>query len=272
MAEHAVDLEAVKEVQQRVWSQGDFSRVGSMLAIVGEELCEAVDVLPGEQVLDVACGAGTATIAAARRTWNTVTGVDYVPELLERGRARAEAERLDVDWVEGDAEALPFDDASFDVVLSTFGVMFAPDHRRAAQELLRVCRPGGRIGLANWTPGGFTGSFFRAVAEHAPPPPGVQPPPLWGTEEHLRELLGAGTSSVKVERKDFQMRFVSADQWIEFFRSYFGPVRVAFERVGAEGEQALADDLRAVLDSYNRAGERALVMPGEYLEVVAVRA
>ena len=206
MSEQAVNLEAVKQIQQKVWSEGDFSMVGDRLGIVGEELAEAAEIIPGDRVLDVACGSGNTTIPAARRAWGNTVGLDYVPELLERGRERAAAERLDIDFVEGDAENLPFDDASFDVVLSSFGVMFAPDHQKAADELLRVCKPGGRIGMANWVPDGFVGEMFTTTAKHAPPPPGVQPPPLWGTEDHLRELLGDGVSSLEVERVTVRVR------------------------------------------------------------------
>lgn len=268
--QHAVDYEAIKKVQRQIWSEGDFAIVATMAVLVGERLCESVDVLPDERVLDVACGSGNATLAAARRFAKT-TGVDYVPGLLERGRERAATERLEIEFVEGDAEALPFDDGSFDVVLSTFGAMFAPNQEQAAAELMRVCRSGGRIGMANWTPDGFVGQIFLATAKHAPPPPGLQPPPAWGTEERLRELFGGGISSLSVEKRVFTFRFRSPEHWLDFFRTYFGPTKVAFERVGEDGEEALAGDLLEVLNRFNRAGERAFVGPGEYLEVVAVR-
>jgi ubiquinone/menaquinone biosynthesis C-methylase UbiE len=272
MSEQTVDLEAIKQVQQKTWSEGDFSMVGGLISLVGEELAEAADIVPGEQVLDVACGSGNTTIPAARRAWGNTVGLDYVPELLERGRERAQAERLEIEWVEGDAENMPFDDASFDVVVSSFGVMFAPDHQKAADEMLRVCRPGGRIGMANWVPDGFVGEMFMTIAKHAAPPAGVQPPILWGTEEHLRELFGERISALDLERATVKQRFRSADHWIEFFRTYFGPVKVAFERVGSEGEEALASDLREMLDRHNVAGDRALVEPAEYLKVIATRA
>ncbi len=267
-----VDFEAIKQVQQQVWSAGDFAMVATLTMIVGEDLCEAVDVLPGERVLDVACGTGNGALAAARRAWGSTVGVDYVPELLEQGRRRAAAERLEVEFVEGDAEDLPFEDASFDVVLSIFGSMFAPNQERAAAELLRVCRPGGRIGLANWTPEGLVGQAQKVIAQHAPPPPGVKPSDLWGTEERLRELLGEGISELEVQRRAFDFRFRSAEHWLEFFRTNFGPVKMAFERLDEAGREALAADAKAVLERFNRAGERALVAPGEYLEVVASRA
>jgi SAM-dependent methyltransferase len=272
MAEQAVDLEAVKEVQQKIWSEGDFSMVGGLITIVGEKLSEAVEILPDERVLDVACGSGNTTIPAARHAWGNTVGLDYVPELLERGRERAAAERVDVEWVEGDAENLPFEDASFDVVLSSFGVMFAPNHQRAADELLRVCKPGGRIGLASWVPEGFIGQMFATVVKHAPPPPGVQPPILWGTEDHLRELFGDGISELSSDRVKVGFGFRSFDHWLEFNRTYFGPTKVAFERIGEEGEGALTADLRAVCERFNVAGDRALLAPAEYLQVVATRA
>jgi ubiquinone/menaquinone biosynthesis C-methylase UbiE len=272
MSEQTVDLEAIKQVQQKTWSEGDFSMVGGLISLVGEELAEAADIVPGEQVLDVACGSGNTTIPAARRAWGNTVGLDYVPELLERGRERAHAERLEIEWVEGDAENMPFDDASFDVVVSSFGVMFAPDHQKAADEMLRVCKPGGRIAMANWVPDGFVGEMFMTIAKHAAPPAGVQPPILWGTEEHLRDLFGERISALDLERATVKQRFRSADHWIEFFSTYFGPVKVAFERVGSEGEEALASDLREMLDRHNVAGDRALVEPAEYLKVIATRA
>jgi ubiquinone/menaquinone biosynthesis C-methylase UbiE len=272
MGDQTIDFEAVKQVQQKTWSEGDFAMVAGIINIVGEELCEAVDILPDERVLDVACGSGNSTLPAARRAWGNTVGLDYVPELLERGRERAAAERLDIEWVEGDAENLPFEDASFDVVLSSFGVMFAPDQQKAADEMLRVCRPGGRIGMANWVPDGFIGEMFMATAKHAPPPPGVQPPILWGTEEHLRELFGDRISSLDTERTSAKQRFRSADHWLEYFRTYFGPTKVAFERVGEEGEEALASDLRKLLSRHNVAGERAMVAKADYLQVIATRA
>jgi ubiquinone/menaquinone biosynthesis C-methylase UbiE len=272
MSDQAVDLEAVKQAQQKTWSEGDFAMIAGVINIVGEELCEAVDILPDEQVLDVACGSGNTTLPAARRAWGNTVGLDYVPELLERGRERAAAERLDIDFVEGDAENLPFDDASFDVVLSSFGVMFAPDQQKAADELLRVCKPEGRIGLASWVPDGFIGQMFATTVKHAPPPPGVQPPILWGVEDHLRELFGDRVSSLMAERVTVKFGFRSADHWLDFYRTYFGPTKVAFERVGQEGEAALEADLRDLLERSNIAGDRAMITPADYLQVVATRA
>jgi ubiquinone/menaquinone biosynthesis C-methylase UbiE len=268
----AVDYEAVKQVQQRVWSEGDFAMIGAAQVLVGERLCEALDILPDERVLDVACGSGNTTLAAARRAWGNSTGIDYVPELLAHGRERAAAEGLDVDFIEGDAERLPFDDASFDVITSTFGAMFAPNQARAADELLRVCRPGGRIGMANWTPEGYIGGMFSTIAKHAPPPPGIDPPTLWGTEERLRELFGDRISGLEVGRRVQTYRYRSFEHFVEFFRTYFGPMRVAFERVGPDGADALIADLRELVARFDRGGDRAMIVDGEYLEVVAVRA
>jgi SAM-dependent methyltransferase len=266
------DLAAVKLGQQRTWSEGDFAMVATIHQGVSENLCEAVDVSPGERVLDVACGSGNTAIAAARR-FTEVVGVDYVPALLDRGRQRAAAEQLQIEFREGDVEALPFPDAGFDVVLSTFGAMFAPDQPKAAAEVLRVCRPGGRIGMTNWTPDGFTGQMFKIVASHAPPPARIDPPPLWGTEDRLRELFGDELSSLRVEERQAIWRFRSPEHWVDYFRTYFGPTKVAFARVGHEGEQALVDDLLALIDRFNRAAPgEAMVCPSTFLEVVATRA
>ena len=220
------DFQAVTSIQQKVWSAGDFAKVGTIVMPVSENLAEAVDMAPTDRVLDVACGSGNAAIAAARRTWGEVTGLDFVPHLLDHARERAAAEGLDIAFVEGDAQNLPFEDASFDTVLSVFGAMFAPDQEQAAAELLRACRPGGRIGMANWTPEGFVGEMFMTTAKHAPPPPGLTPPVAWGTEDRLRELFGDGISDLRCERRIFYQRFVSADQFIAFFKEWFGPTRI----------------------------------------------
>jgi SAM-dependent methyltransferase len=272
MGEQTIDLEVVKQVQQKVWSAGDFSEIAKGVSPVSERLCATIDILPGDRVLDVACGSGNTAIPAAKRAWGNTVGIDYVPELLERGRERAAAERVEVEFVEGDAENLPFEDGAFDVVLSTFGCMFAPDHQRTADEMLRVCRSGGLIGMANWVPDGYVGEMFKINSKHAPPPPGVQPPPLWGTEEHLRELFGDRAPEMQIERLSVPMAFFSADHWLETFKAYFGPVQMAFARVGDEGAAALEADLRDLLDRYNRAGERAMVIDAEYLQVIATRA
>jgi ubiquinone/menaquinone biosynthesis C-methylase UbiE len=267
-----IDLNAVRQAQQKTWSEGDFAMVAGLVMMVSEELVEALQIVPGERVLDVACGSGNAALAAARRAWGNTVGADFVPALLERGRARAAAERLEVEFVEGDAAALPFGDAEFDVVLSVFGAMFAPEQEKTAAELLRVCKPGGRIGMANWVPDGGVGKMFMTTAKHAPPPPGVESPLRWGTEERLRELFGGGISNLKIERRISRQTFRSIDGWLDFFRTYFGPTKVAFERVGPEGEAALEADLRAYLTESNTADNDALVLEPEYLQMVATRA
>lgn len=264
------DLEALKRRQQSAWSAGDFGIIGTKIMMVSELLCEAADVRAGEKVLDVACGHGNSAIAAARRS-ALATGIDYVPALLDRARERAAAERLEVEWREGDAERLPFEDGAFDVVLSTFGVMFAPDQARAAAELARACRPGGRIGLSCWTPESAVGEMFRVVARHAPPPAGAPSPLRWGTERGLAELLGPAVEDLRVERRSVTQRFASPAHWIEVFRTWFGPVRTAFGALDAEGQAALASDLEAWLVRSDRSGGGSLVMPCEYLEVVAAR-
>jgi SAM-dependent methyltransferase len=265
-----VDLPAVKRRQQATWSSGDYAVIGTTLSITGELLCEAVEVRPDQRVLDVAAGNGNATLAAARH-WADVTSTDYVASLLERGRARAAAEHLPVTFQEADAEALPFADSSFDVVLSIFGVMFTPNQEQAAQELLRVCRPGGKIGLANWTPEGFIGQVFRTIGKYIPPPAGVKSPALWGTEQRLRELLGDGISELRINRRIFVFRYRSAEHWLEVFRTYYGPVLKAFAALDEGGQASLADDLRALLQRFNQGGTATLAVPSEYLEVVATR-
>jgi SAM-dependent methyltransferase len=266
------DFAAVTQAQQQTWSKGDFAMVANIVYNASENLAEALDIVPDERVLDVACGSGNGAIAAARRTWGGTVGSDYVPSLLERARERAAAERLEIEFVEADAQNLPFEDGSFDVAISIFGAMFAPDQEQAAAELLRVVKPGGRIGMANWTPEGSVGKMFRTIAKHAPPPPGIDSPLLWGTEDRLRELFADGIADLRTEPRISRQPFRSADHYIEFFRTYFGPTQMAYERVGAEGEQALTNDLRALLEAENSAGERAMVLEAEYLEVIATRA
>jgi SAM-dependent methyltransferase len=267
------DLRAVTQAQQQTWSEGDFAMVASLVVNAAETLTEALEIVPDERVLDIACGSGNGAIAAARRAWGGTVGADFVPALLERGRERAAAERLDVEFVEADAQDLPFEDAGFDVAMSIFGAMFAPDQERTAAELLRVVKPGGRLGMANWTPDGGVGTMFMTIAKHVGgPPPGVMPPALWGTEERLRDLFGDGVSELRVERRRSRQVFRSPDHYLEFFRAYFGPIRTAFEKVGPNGEKALADDLRSYLEEANTAGDRALVIEPEYLQVVGTRA
>ena len=267
----APDFAAITEIQQGIWSKGDFAMIAGIVFNASENLAEALDIVPDERVLDVACGSGNGAISAARRSWGGVVGADYVPALLERGRERAAAERLDVEFVEADAQDLPFDDGSFDVTMSIFGAMFAPDQPKTASELLRVTRPGGRIGMANWTPEGSVGQMFQTISKHAPPPPGVESPLRWGSEDNVRDLFGDGVSEIRFERRISRQPFRSADHYIEFFRTYFGPTQTAYERAGPEGEQALTDDLLSFLEGANTAGDRAMVLEAEYLQVIATR-
>jgi SAM-dependent methyltransferase len=261
---------AVKLRQQAMWGSGDYAVVGATLQIVGELLNEAADVRAGERVLDVAAGNGNATLAAARR-FAIVTSTDYVPALLERGRQRAEADGLaNITFEAADAEALPYSTGSFDVVLSTFGVMFAPDHDGAASELMRVCRPGGRIGLACWTPTGFLGQLFRVLGRYVPPAAGIPSPILWGTDSHLRELF-ADASRLEHTTRVFTFRYRSAAHWIEVFRRFYGPVHKAFLALDAAQQAALEADVTALLESLNRGGESSLLVPGEYLEAVITK-
>lgn len=266
----APDFGAIKQRQRQTWGSGDFDMLAIRITITGELLCEAMDLRPGQAVLDVACGSGNAAIAAARR-FCRVTGMDYVPALLERGRARAAFERLPITFVEGDAEALPAADESFDAVLSTFGSMFAPNQEKAASELLRVCRPGGKIGMTNWTPGGFIGDLFRTTSRYAPPPPGLKPPGLWGTAGRLRELFGDTVAAIQVERRYFVFRFLSPDHFVEYFRTYFGPTLKAFAALDDAGRQALTNDMKALAIKHNRSGDDTMVLPSEYLEVVLTK-
>jgi len=265
------DLASIKQKQQATWSSGDFAIIGTTIQIVGETLCEAVDLRPGQRVLDVATGSGNAAIAAARR-FTEVVGVDYVPALLERARERARAERLLIDFRDGDAEHLPLPDASFDVVLSTFGVMFAPDQPRAAQELVRVCRKGGKIGLACWTSEGVLGESFRLISKYAPPPAGLASAMAWGDEQHVRQLFGASAAAFQFERRDFVFRYRSFEHWLDLFRTYYGPVHKTFAALDARQQAALASDLREMLLARNRSGDATLVYPGQYLETVITRA
>ena len=266
-----VDFAALKTRQQAAWGTGDYAVIGTTLQIVGESLAEACDLKTDERVLDVAAGNGNATLAAARRGC-VVTSTDYVGSLLDRGAERAHAERLDVAFQVADVEALPFADGSFDAVVSTFGVMFAPDHARSAAEMARVVRPGGRIGLANWTPDSLIGCMFKVLGRYVPPPVGVQPPSLWGTEAHLRTLFGDAAATVQTTPRHFAFRYRSAAHFIDVFRTWYGPVNKAFAAQTPEKAEALAADLAELLKSLNRAGSGSLVVPSEYLEVVVTRA
>lgn len=267
----APDLAAVKRRQQATWASGDFSAVATLIVPVAENLCDATDLRSGTRVLDVATGSGNAAIAAARLGCD-VTGVDYVPQLLERGRERAAAERLPIDFQEGDAEDLPSPDAAFDAVLSVFGAMFAPDHRRTAAEIARVCRPGGRVGLVSWTPEGFLGDMFRTISAHVSPPPGVASPMLWGTEAHLTSIFGDTVEWVGHARRTFTWRFTSPEAFVDFFATHYGPTLKAFEALDDQARAELAGDLAALARRHDRLdGEGAIAIPAEYLESVGIR-
>jgi ubiquinone/menaquinone biosynthesis C-methylase UbiE len=266
----AIDLAAVKARQQAAWSAGNYAVVGTTLQIVGESLCEALDLRSGARVLDVAAGNGNATLAAARR-WCDVVSTDFVPALLERGRARASAEGLPVRFEQADAENLPFPDASFDAVTSTFGVMFTPNQEKAASELARVCKPGGRIGLANWTPESFIGQLFRTIGTYIPPATGVRSPALWGTKARLDELFGKFVREIRTTSREFVFRYRSPMHWIEVFRTYYGPMNKTFGALDSGKQAAFTQDLLGLMTSRNRSGDRTLVLPSEYLEVVIDR-
>ena len=264
------DLAAVKTRQQAAWSSGDYAVVGTTLQIVGEDLCEALDLRPGSHVLDVAAGNGNVTLAAARR-WCDVTSTDYVPALLERGRERAKAERLNVVFREADAEALPFQPASFDYVVSTFGVMFTADQDKAAGELLRVCKPGGKIGLANWTPEGYIGRLFKTLGKHLPPPAGVKSPALWGTRARITEMFGAQASDIVTEPRMFAFRYRSPQHCLDVFKTFYGPMLKAYAALDGAGQAALTRDLLDLIAEFNRADDGTMVVRSEYLEVVVTK-
>jgi len=264
------DLAAVKVRQQGAWSSGDYAVVGTTLQIVGEELCEALDIRAGQTVLDVAAGNGNASLAAARR-WCHVTATDYVPALLERARERAAAERLEIEFREADAEALPFASGQFDVVISTFGVMFTADQDKAAAELMRVCKSGGKIGLANWTPEGFIGQLFKTIGKHLPPPAGVKSPALWGTRTRLAEMFEPRASSIQAEPRNFVFRYRSPAHWLEIFKTYYGPLLKAFAALDPAAQSALTTDLFALIRQFNQSGDDSMVVPSEYLEIVITR-
>jgi SAM-dependent methyltransferase len=264
-----LDYIAIKQRQQAVWAAGDYAMIGTTLQIVGERLCEAVDMRAGSNVLDVAAGNGNATLAAARR-FAHVTSTDYVGALLERGKERAAAERFTVTFQEADAEALPFADRSFDVALSTFGVMFTPNQEKAAAELARVVRKGGKIGLANWTPDGFIGQLLKIVGKYMPPPAGIKPPTLWGTAARLRELFPG--HEINISDQTFTFRYESPEHWLHVFRTYYGPTNRAFAALDAEKAAALEADILDLLERSNWDGRDSLTIPGSYIEAVITTA
>jgi len=264
------DLSAFKAQRQQSWAAGDFAVLGTTTVLTGELLCEAVDVRPGQKVLDVATGSGSTALAAARRGCE-VTGIDFVPAVLGSARDRARVERFDIIFLEGDAENIPFPDASFDVVLSAYGAMFAPDQEKTASELLRVCRPGGKIGMAIWTPDSFFGESSRVLARYLPPPPGVKSPLLWGTEARLRELFGDKISSLQITRRSMTFRSRSPRKNVEFTRKYAGPFLEVFQALDPAGQERLTRDLIEVIHRFNRSGDDTMVVDSDYLEVVATK-
>lgn len=265
------DAETIKARQQAVWGAGDYQEIGVRVLLASELLCEAVGIQAGQRVLDVASGTGNAALAAARR-FAYVTSTDYVPELLERGRLRAHAEGLPMTFEIADAESLPYPDDGFDVVLSSFGAMFAPNQEQVASELLRVCKPGGKIGMANWTPEGWIGEQHRTMARHVPPPDGLRSPMLWGSEERLRELFGDGVRELRMERRSVEFRYHSIQQYLGFMRSYFGPFQSVFDALDEQGQKRLSTELMDQAARYNHSGNETVLAAGEYLEVVAVKA
>ena len=266
----ATDLVALKARQQVAWSTGNYAVVGTTLQIVGEQLCESMDIRSGSKVLDVAAGNGNASLAAARR-WCDVTSTDYVPSLLESGRARALADGMTLTFQEADAENLPFADGSFDNVMSTFGVMFTPNQAQAAAEMARVCRSGGRIGLASWTPDSFIGQLFKTIGKYIPPAPGVTSPSAWGTQARIEELFADSASNITVTSREFVFRYHSPVHWIEVFRTFYGPMNKTFAALDADRQAAFTEDLLRLMEKDNRSGDETLVLPSAYLEVVIDR-
>ncbi|MGH9022284.1 MAG: class I SAM-dependent methyltransferase [Acidimicrobiia bacterium] len=266
MTQQTPDFAAANSRQKLVWSSGDYSAIANLIIPMAETLCESVDLRAGERVLDVATGTGNAAICAARRFCD-VTGLDYLPSMLEHARRRADAEGVVLDLVEGDAEDLPFPDGSFDVVLSTVGVMFAPNQVQVASEMLRVCRSGGRIGLANWTPDGYVGQLFKVIGRHLPPPPGLRPPTDWGDENRLGELFGS-QAKIETRAQSARMPFHSPGHWFDLFSTTYGPTLKAVEAVGAEGRDALRSDLLEAVMALNVSGDDTLVINGAYLEAI----
>lgn len=265
------DYTAIKTKQNAAWASGDYAKIGTTLQIVGECLAEAMDLPPDAKVLDVAAGNGNATLAFARR-WCNVTSTDYVEALLAQGRARAEAEALTVRYQVADAEQLPFENATFDAVVSTFGVMFAPNQLKAASEMLRVCRPGGRIGMANWTPEGFIGSLFKTLGKHLPPPAGVSSPALWGSKPWIKEVFASKAGAATINDRAFVFRYRSPQDFVDFFRTYYGPVHKAFLALDSAGRTALEADLLALIGRFNTATDGSMRVPSDYAEIVITRA
>lgn len=267
VTEQTPNFDAIKTKQNAAWASGDYAKIGASLQITGEGLAEAMDLAADAKVLDVAAGNGNATLAFARR-WCQVTSTDYVDGLLARGRARAEADGLDVEFRIADAENLPFEQGEFDAVVSTFGVMFTPNQKKAAGELIRVTRPGGKIGLANWTPESFIGHLFKAIGKNVPPPAGVQSPAQWGTPAWIEETFGASATTIDFNRRNFMFRYRSPDHFVEFFRTFYGPVHKAFLALDESGQDTLRSDILAAIAQFNTATDGSMRVPSEYGEII----
>ena len=264
------DLEALKNKQQVAWGSGDYSRIGVTLQITGEQLCETMDLRAGQTVLDVAAGNGNATLAAARRFCN-VLSTDYVQALLDQSYQRSQSEGLKIEYQKADAENLPFADNSFDNVISTFGVMFTPNQSKTASELIRVCKPGGKIGMANWTPEGFIGQLFKTLAKYMPPPQGVSSPALWGTDSFLQEKFATQSSRIESSVREFNFRYQSPQHWLDLFGTYYGPLLKSFEALDETQSERLAKDVLNLIESFNQADDGTIVMPSQYLEIVITK-
>lgn len=270
MIDNATDYTAIKAKQNVAWGSGDYSKVGVTLQITGEELAETMDMIADATVLDVAAGNGNATLAFARRFCN-VTSTDYVPQLLDASGARAKAEGLFVNYKVADAEHLPFEDKSFDAVVSTFGVMFTPNQQQSAAELQRVVKTGGKIGMANWTPDSFIGQLFRTIGQHVPPPAGVKSPALWGSRDWIVQTFGSSCEVSSFQRKNFLFRYRSAAHFIDYFRTFYGPMQKAFEALDSSGQTALRTDIVALIDKFDISTGDSLCVSSEYAEVVLER-
>jgi ubiquinone/menaquinone biosynthesis C-methylase UbiE len=267
-----LDYRAITDRQRQAWSTGNFHQLARQLVTISEDVVRSADPRPGERVLDVACGSGNTALVAARR-YCEVTGIDFVPGLIEQARRRAATDGVEADFIVGDAQDLPFPDASFDVVLSVMGVMFAPDQERAAAELLRVCKPGGRIGIAAWPSDGSIADFFRAHADYGDPPPdGLRPPFRWGTREGLQELIGPGARSLHTERRTTTMYYRSPEHAVEVLRTYFGPTMLALAELDEANQRNLQADLVALHRANNKATDGTLSDEAEYVLAIAERA
>ncbi len=271
MSSVSPEMESLKTRLKAMWMSGDFGQIAKHIETAAEEFIARLALQPGDRVLDVACGSGNLSIPAAR-AGAVVTGVDIAANLIEQARARADSEGLTIQFDEGDAESLPYKDASFDVVVSMYGAMFAPRPELVSAELARVCRPGGRIAMANWTPEGFIGQMFKTTGKHVPPPPNMPSPIKWGDEGTVRERLNDGIADLQFTRQMCQFKYpFPPSEVVEFFRMYYGPTQRAFAALDTDGQDALRKDLEELWSEHNRASGNATHVDGEYLEVVATK-